>query len=148
MHNKKKGFLILNILIPLLIGFFTYYYFFPNVFFVKKIDTILNINHYFHSTNSDFLIVKFIRNYMLDMIWGYALVFSLSLIIDNNTADLLKIFIIASLFSAIMEILQLTPIVEGTFDILDIFVEFFAEVSAVFIIKTFSWGGKKYEKEN
>lgn len=48
-----------------------------------------------------------------------------------------------------MEILQLTPFVEGTFDVLDIIVEFLAEVVAVFIIKKYFLEEvqKRYEKK-
>lgn len=69
------------------------------------------------------------------MMWGYALIFALFYLLGNNTAMLVKIFFVAFLFSAAMEILQLTPIARGTFDICDIFVEFLAEIIAVFIIK-------------
>jgi len=79
--------------------------------------------------------MRFVRNYLLDMLWGYALVFALSLFTGNNTAEIRKIFIIAVIFSAVMEILQLTSIAKGTFDVFDIIVEFLAEVTAVFIIK-------------
>ena len=81
--------------------------------------------------------MQFVRNYFLDMMWGYALVYALYLFTGNDTAELMKILIIAFIFSAIMEVLQLTPFVRGTFDIFDIIVEFLAEVSAVFIIKKY-----------
>ncbi|MBQ8280038.1 MAG: hypothetical protein IJZ23_09385 [Roseburia sp.] len=83
------------------------------------------------------LMIRFVRNYFMDMLWGYALVFALFLIEGNNAAELKKIFIVAFAFSAIMEILQMTPIAKGTFDVCDIIAEFFAEVIAVFIIKNF-----------
>ena len=79
--------------------------------------------------------MKFVRNYLLDMMWAYALVFTLFFIMGNKTAELLKILTIATVFSAGIEILQLTPFVRGTFDILDIIAEFFAGIAAGFIIK-------------
>jgi hypothetical protein len=90
------------------------------------------------------IVLRFVRNYMLDILWGYALVFALYFALGNNTAELWKIFIIAIAFSAAMETLQLTPIISGTFDVFDIMAEFFAETVAVFIIKYyFSGGGTK-----
>ncbi|MCR5272705.1 MAG: hypothetical protein K6E13_06960 [Lachnospiraceae bacterium] len=89
-----------------------------------------------------------VRNFVPDFLWGYALVFALSFFIDNNAAGLKKILITALVFSAVMESLQLTVFVGGTFDVLDIAVEFLAEVIAVFIIKNIiSGGGTKSEKE-
>ncbi|MBQ0059318.1 MAG: hypothetical protein KBS83_05100 [Lachnospiraceae bacterium] len=72
------------------------------------------------------------------MLWAYALVFSLYLIIGNNTAELKKVFRIALAFALIMEVLQLTPLVKGTFDVADIMLEYLAEVTAVTVIKIIS----------
>jgi hypothetical protein len=69
------------------------------------------------------------------MLWAYALVFSLFFIYDNNTSSIKKIFITAFSFSTIMEVLQITPVISGTFDVLDMVSECFAEIAAVFIIK-------------
>ena len=62
-------------------------------------------------------------------------------ILDNNTASLFKIFVIAYVFSVIIEILQLTSFVKGTFDVFDLVVELIAEIAAVFIIKNDFFGG-------
>ena len=54
----------------------------------------------------------------------------------------------AYIFSAAMEILQATPFIQGTFDVLDIVYLFLAEMAAVFIIKIFTKREKmKDEKE-
>lgn len=105
---------------------------------------------YGENRKTKYSVVKFIRNYFLDMLWAYALVFALSLIICRNAAQLWETFMIAFIFSAIMELLQITPIVQGTFDIWDIMVELIAELVAVFIIKIsfLEEVQEKYEKEN
>ena len=133
--NKNIAFLIINILVPLLLGTLNYYFISPDVIFVKRIDTFIGNGIHFNNIDNKLWIIKFVRNYLLDMLWGYALVFALKLIFNNNAADTLKIFVIAVAFSAVMEILQITPIAQGTFDVLDILVEILAEVTAVFIIK-------------
>lgn len=135
--NKKNNIVIaLNCVIPLLIGTIFYYFFSPNVIFVRNIDKILGNGIHFNFTLESNWLLRFIRFYVLDMLWAYALLFALFFIIgDNNTANIKKIFIMALIFSAIMEILQLTPHVEGTFDFLDMFFELGAEIIAVFIIK-------------
>lgn len=71
------------------------------------------------------------------MLWAYALVIALFFVIGNNTVSVLKILSIAFSFTVILEILQITPIAEGTFDFYDIVVEFLAEVIAVLIIKKY-----------
>lgn len=143
-NNKKEVFLIINILAPILIGATIYYLISPEVIFVKQIDAFLGKGVHINHISSNFRLIKFIRNYIPDMIWGYTLIFSLFFILGNNTAELLKILIIAFTFSAVMEFLQLTSITIGTFDVYDIFVEFLAEVTAVFIIKNyFLRGGTK-----
>ena len=133
--NKKNRFDFLHILIPIAFGGIIYYLISPDVIFVKIMDSLLKFNIHITEMNMDSLTLRFIRNYFLDMLWGYALVFSLFFINDNNTARIKGILVIAFGFSTIIEILQVTPIMKGTFDIYDIIVELLAEVIAVFIIK-------------
>lgn len=125
---------MVNIVLPLLLGSAIYYLYSPDVLFVRSIDSTTNLNFHIKIDGSVWVFL-FVRNFFLDMLWAYALVFMLYYLIGNNTANLRKIFLIAFSLSVAMEILQITPIVEGTFDLCDIAVEFLAEVVAVFIIK-------------
>ena len=125
----------MNILVPIIIGAAIYYVISPNVIFVQQLDSLLAREIHVNTAYSNTSIIRFVRNYLLDMMWGYALVFALFFVMGNNTADLKKIFLPAFLFTLAMEFLQLTPIAHGTFDLWDIFVEFLAEAVAVFIIK-------------
>lgn len=135
MDRRTNITFALNCLLALIIGALIYYFFSPEVIFVKKIDKIIKGGLHFELSLHDNWILKFIRFYVLDMLWAYALVFALKLIMGNNTANLKRVFGVAFIFSATMEILQLTPLAEGTFDMWDIICEFVAEVIAVFIIK-------------
>ncbi len=135
--KDKKKIIVLNIIIPIVAGAIIYYLFSPQVIFVKKIDGILGVDFHFTSIIKDCILFQFVRFYFLDMLWAYALVFALFFILDNNTAELKKIVLIAFLFSTTMEILQMTPYATGTFDVFDIIAEFLAEVIAVFIIKKY-----------
>lgn len=144
MNKKYNILIVINCVIPLLIGTIFYYLFSPNVIFVRNIDEILECGIHFNISLENNWILKYLRFYVLDMLWAYALIFALFFIVgDNNTANLRKIFLIAYLFSTIMEILQLTPLVEGTFDFLDLFFELGAEIIAVFIIKILLGRNKK-----
>lgn len=135
MKKHKDLFIILNFVIPLLVGTVIYYFISSDVFFVKFIDNIIGKGIHFTSlVNTNFLI-RFIRFYVLDMLWGYALVFALYFIIGNDAAKLWKILFIAFVFSCAVELFQIASFSTGTFDIADIAFEFLAEVLAVFIIK-------------
>ena len=138
----------MNILVPLFIGAVIYYVMSPNVFFVQKIDALLVRGIHINTTGFNQPIVRFVRNYLLDMMWAYALLFSLFLFTGNNTAEMREIFIIAVIFSVVMEILQITSIAKGTFDVCDILVEVFAEVTAVFIINIHYSKEEKNEKKS
>ena len=144
MECRNKVFLLANMIVPILTGAVIYYVTSPDVIFVRQLDTILGMRVHMYDISYHSTIVRFIRYYALDMLWGYALVFALYFILDNNTASLFKIFVIAYVFSVIIEILQLTSFVKGTFDVFDLVVELIAEIAAVFIIKNdFFRGGTK-----
>jgi hypothetical protein len=146
--NPKKIFLMINIFAPLSLAAIVYYVISPDVIFVAWLDSLLGRGVHLDNIRFGTEAVRFIRNYVLDMMWGYALVFALYFIMGNNAAGLTKLIIIASVFSTVMELLQLTPFVRGTFDVLDIIVEILAEATAVFIIKKHFMEEFHNEKEN
>ncbi len=133
IHNKTL--IILNFAVPLLAGAVFYYLFSPDAVFVKVIDGITGRGVHFPGALRTNGVLRFVRFYLLDALWAYALVFALCFILNNNTAKLWGILGMAFALSASMEILQLTPLAEGTFDFWDILTEALSEVLAVFIIK-------------
>ncbi len=140
----KKMFIYANISLPILAGSLLYYVTSPQVMFVQNIDRLLGVSLHVGTENT---FVVNLRSYMPDMLWAYALVFSLMLVIGNKTADVWKMFVIAGMFSTIMEVLQVIGCVKGTFDVMDIIVEIIAELMAVFIIKRHDdMRRKSYEK--
>lgn len=128
----KKCFAWANVVIPILAGSLFYYITSPDVIFVKNIDRIMGTGLYVGVENT---FVRIVRSYVPDMLWAYALVFSLVAVTGNRTADVWKMSALAGAFSIIMEVLQLTGCIRGTFDVMDIIVEIIAELMAVFIIK-------------
>lgn len=127
-------FMALNIVIPILTGAIIYYLIAPDVIFVKQIDSALGIQDHSALILGHSLCVELMRNYLLDMIWGYALVYALFCVMGCNVSQLRKCLVIAILFTCITEISQLTPLVRGTFDLIDIVVESISELSATGII--------------
>ncbi len=128
----KRWIILLHIVIPLLSGALIYILTDPNVLFVRMLSRQRGIPVL--PVNSESTVVLFVRCYLLDILWAYALIFSLYFILDTDMG-LWKIFGIGFLFSTIMEVLQLTVIVPGTFDLWDILMEGVAELIAIFIIK-------------
>lgn len=132
--NIKK--IILFLVLPLAIGGVLYYFFCPEVFFVKKMDSLFNIN--IHLTVFDSLSkpIRFVRNYFFDLLWAYALAGVICLFCDNNAHAVWGSIVGATLLGAAMEILQLIGVAPGTFDFWDIFVECLGAMAGVLIIKT------------
>ena len=136
----KKA-VLLNVIIPIMLGGVIYYIFTPEVIFVERIDEVLGLNCHIEISSMNF-VWQFVRNYFLDMLWGYALVFALFYIFDNGAAKLVAVFIISFMTSCIIEMLQLFSIARGTFDLWDITWMLFAELVAVFVIKKIILGRK------
>ena len=122
----------INISVSMIIGSLIYYLISPEVIFVEKISSMTGWKVNIGYENN---VIKIIRSYVPDILWAYALMFSLVVITGNKTAGIWKMYIVAVLFSTIIEMLQLTGMFKGTFDIVDIIVELMAEIIAVFIIK-------------
>lgn len=134
--RKTRIHLLYNIIIPILIGAVIYFLTSPDVFFVKAASAFFKLSDRFIVTNFGNLLIRFVRNYIPDMAWGYALVFSLYAIAGDQTEKgLYNLAFIAIVFSAAIEIIQLSHIIRGTFDLWDIVAELLTEVTAVFIIK-------------
>lgn len=91
--------------------------------------------------------VRFVRFYLLDALWAYALMFCLFIILGNTLTALKKSIVISVVLSIVMELLQLLNVVVGTFDICDIFVEIVAIfITSIIIIKHLK-GERDYEKQ-
>ncbi len=132
---KRRIVFVANIILPLLLGTLIYWYTSPDVIFVEAVRSWCGDTG--KSGQGMVLggLFRFVRYYLLDMLWAYALVFTLYFSIGNNAARLKMAFVIAVVFSAVMEVVQLSTIIPGYFDLLDILVEVVAETFAAFIIK-------------
>jgi len=124
----KRNFIFLNVIIPLFLGIIIYYTFFPEAIFVGYIDKLLPVSYHI-PVNLENVAVRLLRFYLLDFLWAYAL---MSLIVCWLGFDI-RIMVVIFLFIIIMELLQLVPFVQGTFDICDIFVEMFASILVILI---------------
>ena len=138
---RKKVLLIINIIVPLLIGLFIYV--------TKEGNTY--ISDVFSSVRSEFGIICYpliIRCYACDFLWAYALFFCIRL----SLGDSLKgknnetVLITAGVIAIALELLQLNKRFPGSYDSMDIVVELFAIFIAA-VITTIIDRRIKYEKE-
>jgi uncharacterized MnhB-related membrane protein len=133
--TRQMRFLILHMVLPLFFGAAFYYLVAPDVFFVQKIDALLGWGLHFPVTGNRPFLLRLARNYLPDMLWGYALMFALyGILKDNNVAKTGKILGLSVFFSLVLELLQLTPFIAGTFDIFDLLAEAGAQSLAAIII--------------
>ena len=134
---RKKMLLIINIIVPLLIGLFIYV--------TKEGNTY--ISDVFSSVRSEFGIICYpliIRCYACDFLWFFSIRLSLgdSLKGKNNET----VLITAGVIAIALELLQLNKRFPGSYDSMDIVVELFAIFFAT-VITTIIDRRIKYEKE-
>jgi hypothetical protein len=122
-------------LLPLVAGVCTYIVLSPDVFFLEKLECLLDIRIHFSAISNDHVLLILFRNYFPDMMWAYALVFGIFGAYGGHTAAWAKALIVSLVFSAFLELMQLTAFVPGVFDIFDIAAEWLAEAAAVLVIQ-------------
>lgn len=126
----KRSFVILNVMIPLIVGAVIYYVFFQETIFVRLIDDIFGLGYHM-SLNFENVIVRLIRFYLLDFLWAYAM---MSFVLWSFGTDR-KTVIGIVLFEILMETIQLFPFVKGTFDVCDIGIEIAADILVILLFR-------------
>ena len=117
-----------NIFLPLLTGLFIY-------LFVNKrayISTIINIPL---KINVKGLAGVFVKCWLCDMLWSYALTAALYLVLIPFRYRLILSATASFIVGVFLEGLQYFNIISGTFDVLDIIFELTAVLIAVYVIK-------------
>lgn len=118
----------INIFLPLAVGLCVYLFFYNGTY----INLILGIELDF-KLKSVFGI--FVKSWLCDILWAYALTHSLYLALHAFKHRILISAIISICFAIILELLQLLGCVAGTFDILDILFQIAAVCLAAALIK-------------
>ncbi len=126
----KRSFVILNVMIPLIVGAVIYYVFFQETIFVRLIDDIFGLGYHM-SLNFENVFVRLIRFYLLDFLWAYAM---MSFVLWSFGTDR-KTVIGIVLFEIVMETIQLFPFVKGTFDVCDIGIEIAADILVILLFR-------------
>ena len=126
----KRSFVILNVMIPLIVGAVIYYVFFQETIFVRLIDDIFGLGYHM-SLNFENVFVRLIRFYLLDFLWAYAM---MSFVLWSFGTDR-KTVIGIVLFEIVMETIQLFPFVKGTFDVCNIGIEIAADILVILLFR-------------
>ena len=122
MKKQAEWFILLNICIPVIIGSVVYYLFFPDVLFVRMIDSIVGSGVHLE-INISSRMAMIIRYYLFDVLWAYSLTCLITGIIGTDCPNRKLVLAGIILFETIMETIQLAPGINGTFDVCDIVVE-------------------------
>lgn len=127
MKRKILSFFI-NIFLPLAVGLCVYLFFYQGTY----INSILGIEF---GLKLKSVFGVFVKSWLCDILWAYALTHSLYLALHVFKHRILISAIISICFSAAFELLQLFGKVKGTFDILDILFQIAAVCIAAAFIK-------------
>lgn len=79
--------------------------------------------------------IQVYQKLFLDMLWAYALMNTLIFLIGKSSSTMKISVSIAVIFTVILEGVQLTSFVSGTFDVWDIMIEIIGELFAVWMNK-------------
>ena len=131
--RKKYAFYILNICIPLILGLGTYLFCYRTTYINTVFTDVFGFSlPYIYYDNA---LHRFITCWSCDILWAYSLTFALYLCFKVFNNPLIITCVTSSLFSVVIELLQINGTMNGTFDILDIAFEIVAIILATIIIK-------------
>ena len=145
-RKKRMVIRLLFVLIPLLVGTVFYLFFDPHTAFSARLVSLFPALSKLQipAAWTDNPILRFCRNYLCDFCWAFSLESSVILLFACTRRGLRRSVSITLPLSVLLEILQKTESVSGTFDPADILVEAAAIFMAGFI--QYFLGGKGNEK--
>lgn len=131
--KRTNLFIFLNVVFSLLIGLSIYLFCYKNTYINTFFENIFGFDFPYFYKNSP--LHRFITNWTCDILWAYALTFSLFFCFKTFNKPFFITIFTSIIFAVILECSQLTGIINGTFDIWDIIMELSAIIIAVIIIK-------------
>lgn len=139
---KQHMFYALNISMSLVIGLIVYVCFRPDTYVSQVVYDVLGISPdvVLSATWLPTWLLLFVRNFLADIIWAYALTFTVCYILWDQSKSMLPIFGIVATFEICIEVSQKLGIMPGTFDWWDIFLEICITAFVMLLIKILSKG--------
>lgn len=133
MKIKGYMFAVLNALFPLVLGLFVYLFIQKDTQIWRFFNMLFGVS--FEAIVWDGFTYTFVVCWLCDILWSYALVFSLWLALRSYKNAVFISVLLAFVMGVAFELLQLFGIISGTFDLYDIILELIAAVLAAIIIK-------------
>ncbi len=139
----KSKYLFIGVIIPMIIGCVLYALLYPDVWFVNILDDLLGIKR--NNDNLNVAIPQIFRFYFFDVLWAFALMNSLLLITSTDNKFHVLPLTCTVLLGALLEMLQLSGCIMGTFDFFDMVAEFVGALLANLIFY-YAWRDYSYEE--
>lgn len=139
MSKKAKLIILLNSFVSLILGGFIYVFLKKGTYISGFLQSI-RVDFYFRTPEN--LFFSLLKNWACDFLWAYSLAFLMYFILRKFKNGLALSSALTLSLGIIMELLQKTAFVSGTFDLLDLAAEAFAVILSIIIIK----GVQKNEK--
>lgn len=143
--RNPSMFYALNVVVPVFVGALLYLLFRRDSFLSETVYTYISVPEISVSAMPPW-VITFLRNFASDVLWAYALLFSVSAVLRYSRKRLLASILICICFAIIIEALQKVGVFSGTFDVLDIVFEILAIGFGAIII--FLYEEIKNEKEH
>ena len=131
---KKNGYYLLNIGVPLVLGFALYVLFRRDTYISRITFQCFSVKIPDTDSCSSSVVMNFIRYYACDILWAYSLTFVCYYFSFGNHRYLFSGIICGS-FEILIEMFQRYQLFPGTFDFFDILAEFITTLVALWIIK-------------
>ena len=134
--RRRRVFWLVNTLLPLLFGLFIYILYRPDTYISSVFLRILNTS----GIPSEQLSARsaFLRFYLCDILWAYALTFTISFLLGQLKKELFLTAAICVAFEGMIEFMQKWQIIRGTFDWIDLLSEALATMFAISMIIYFT----------
>lgn len=134
---RQHIFYCLNILVSLILGLAVYVCYRPDTYVSQFVYNVLgfSFDKIIHANVLPTWVLRFIRNYLGDISWAYALTFTICYVWLKPDGRMLPVFGIVATFETVIEVFQGIDIVPGTFDWLDIFLEICITAFVMLLIK-------------
>ena len=135
--TMRHIFYCLNILVSLIFGLAVYVCYRPDTYVSQFVYNVLgfSVNEIIPVNVLPTWLLQFVRNYLGDISWAYALTFTICYIWLKPGGRVLPALGIAMAFEIVSEVLQRIDVVPGTFDWLDIFLEICITAFLMLLIK-------------
>ena len=112
--KRRLAFWMVNIIIPLFLGLCIYVLCRPDTYVSSVFIRFLNT--FGITTGNIYVRSEFLRFYLCDILWAYALTFTISFLLGQSKEELYLTAGICVAFEGIIEFMQKWQIIRGTFE--------------------------------